>query len=331
MNVNKLLITFIVSILITNNLFCRDLPDSSFINLNNRLFSGYKIASAEDEEITDFSSLIFSFDYSTNTNTFGNFNNNIKQPYYSPSVSFFSKYGFDISVLPSFINNSDITSSETTSELDLMAGYNFQPVKNLSIYPGYTHIFYSKNSYSLKSVISDIAQLDLTYQLKWYTPSLSSSYLIGEKNTFYISWQNSFNIDFENVPGKDALFTLQPGFDINFSDKNYYNSILLTTDYLNSSVINYLVQRWLNRYPNLTEEQIKDRLYNYELRQNPDIFNVQYSLTSVSLILPVYYMIGNFTFNVTLYTSIPTYQSDFSSDVQFYLNAGISYSINFQK
>ncbi len=234
--------------------------------------------------------------------------------------------------IPSFIENSDATSSETTSELDLMAGYNFQPLKNLSIYPGYTHIFYSKNSYSLKSVISDIAQLDLSYQLKWYNASLSSSYLIGKKNTFYLSVQNSFSIDFEKVPGKNALLSLQPGIDLNISDKNYYNDILLSDVYLNSSVTNYIVQHWLNRFPNLTEEQIKDRLYNLELRQNPDAFNVQYALTSVSLILPVYYMIGDFSFNLTFYTSIPVYQSDFlSSDVQFYLNAGISYSIDFQK
>jgi hypothetical protein len=170
--------------------------------------------------------------------------------------------------------------------------------------------------------------LDLSYQLKWYNASLSSSYLMGEKNTFYFSVQNSFSIDFERVPGKNALLSLQPGIDLNISDKNYYNDILIS-DYLNSPVINYLVQRWLNRFPNLTEEQIKDRLYNLE---NPDAFNVQYALTSVSLILPVYYMIGDFSFNLTFYTSIPVYQSDFlSSDVQFYLNAGISYSIDFQK
>jgi hypothetical protein len=328
MAVNKLIITFTLSIFIQLNVFCREVPDSSSQTINNHLFFNRTISLKENEKIPDFSSLIFSFDYSTNTNTFGNFNNEIKQPYYSPSVSYFSKYGFDLSILPSFIKNSDATLSESTSELDLMAGYNFQPLKNLSIYPGYTHIFYSENSYSLKSVISDIAQLDLSYQLKWYNASLSSSYLMGEKNTFYFSVQNSFSIDFERVPGKNALLSLQPGIDLNISDKNYYNDILIS-DYLNSPVINYLVQRWLNRFPNLTEEQIKDRLYNLE---NPDAFNVQYALTSVSLILPIYYMIGDFSFNLTFYTSIPVYQSDFlSSDVQFYLNAGISYSIDFQK
>lgn len=331
MVVNKLLITFIFFTFIPVNIFCHELPDSSSQTVNNHFLLSRAIQK-ENKKNADFSSLIFSFDYSTNTNTYGNFSNDIRQPYYSPAVSYFSKYGFDLSILPSFIENSDATSTETTSELDLMAGYNFQPLKSLSIYPGYTHIFYSKNSYSLKSVISDIAQLDLNFQQKWYNATLSTSYLIGKKNTFYLSLQNSFSIDFEKVPGKNALLSLQPGVDINISDKNYYNDILLT-DYLNSPIINYIVQRWLNRYPNLTEEQIKDRLYNLELRQNPDVFNTQYALTSVSLILPVYYMIGSFSFNITIYTSIPVYQSNefFSSEVQFYLNAGISYSIDFQK
>ncbi len=331
MNVNNRLITFVFFIFVTVIGFCHEIPDSSSSGEDNALPLKQKYKQADDETSLNYSSLIFSFDYSSNTNTFGNFNTGSAQPFYSPSVSFFSKSGFDISILPAFIDNSDVTSTEMTSELDLMAGYNFHPAKNLSIYPGYTHIFYSKNSYSLKSVISDIIQMDMTYQLNWYSPSLSVSYLIGKKNTFYASLENSFSIDFEKVPGKNALLSLQPGFDLNFSDINYYNDLLLT-DYLNSAVINYLVERWLTRFPWLTDEQIKTRLYNYELQQNPNIFDEQYSLTTISLMLPVYYMTGNFSFNLTLYSSVPVNESEFlSSDIQFYLNAGVSYSIDFLK
>ena len=40
------------------------------------------------------SMILSSFDYSSNTNTLGNFNQFVRQPSYSPSVNYFSGYGF---------------------------------------------------------------------------------------------------------------------------------------------------------------------------------------------------------------------------------------------
>ncbi len=108
----------------------------------------------------DLSTIMISFDYSSNTNTFGNFNQFIRQPSYSPSINFFSKINLDIGLTRYSVANSDDSLTSSTYELDMNIGYNIYLFKDkVLLYPGYSRFFYSKNSGSLKSMFSDNIQL----------------------------------------------------------------------------------------------------------------------------------------------------------------------------
>lgn len=282
----------------------------------------------------DLSSLFLSFNYSSNTNTFGSFNQFVKQPSYSPSIIYISKYGFDISGTGYWIENSDDSLKATTSEFDLSFGYNFTLFKNLNIYPGYSHFFYNSESNTIKSAFTDNFSLYLYYQFKKYIPGISANYLLGSDNTFYFTFQNSFTLSKENLIFKNSNLDFQPGIDINFSNQSYYVNYFWESLNASSSLRDFLRDHPVirmeyiyirNNYPNLTNIQILNIISKQFTKKKEEI-----RLSNISLYLPVSYMIGNFILDVSLLTYFPINQPDyFDEKVQIYFDLGISYILNF--
>ncbi|MBN2347187.1 MAG: hypothetical protein JXJ22_00015 [Bacteroidales bacterium] len=302
--------------------------------------SDFKKTNNEEKKNKAFNALLLSFDYSTNTNTFGSFTQEVKQPNYSPSLLFFSKTGLTFSAISFFIENSDSTFTKTTSEHDLMLGYNFAPAEKISIFPSYGHIFNSKNSNSLKSVFHDFLMLDISYNSKYYYGGVSANYFFGDKNMFYQSFQNALQFNFENVLFKNSALMLQLEADLNISDKNYYNEFYLQetiSSLTREGLLDYVSYRfprfsnWLiSHIDELDLDQLKQTFFEKTLEDNPELYESRYTFTSLDLVLPVYYMIGNISFNVTLYAVFPLNTSYiFEESTQLYLNAGISYSFGF--
>jgi len=309
-------------VLIPNNLY-----GSGSESVNTKKSTGY---------FHDYSSLFFTFDYSTHTNTFGVIHEAVKQPNYSAGIGFFSKHKFDISVQSIFTENGDISYTKTSTEIDFMAGYSFQPNDNLTIYPSYTHIEYSSNIHSLMSAFSDIAQLILYYNKGVYFGGLNSSMLFGNKNMFYLSVQNALGFYFDNLLFKNSLLGIQLEFDLNLSDKNYYNTLIY--DLWDSE--SFLI--WVNKeYPGMFEAvehrievnglaSAKAELYSLIDRSDNSVFGPSYSITSVNFMLPVYYSIGKFMFNFTAFLIVPTFTSSFyEQNTQLLFNAGVAYSLDF--
>ncbi len=275
-----------------------------------------------------------SFNYSSNTNTFGSFNQFVKQPSYSPSIIYISKYGFDISGTGYWIENSDDSLKATTSEFDLSFGYNFTLFKNLNIYPGYSHFFYNSESNTIKSAFTDNFSLYLYYQFKKYIPGISANYLLGSDNTFYFTFQNSFTLSKENLIFKNSNLDFQPGIDINFSNQSYYVNYFWESLNASSSLRDFLRDHPVirmeyiyirNNYPNLTNIQILNIISKQFTKKKEEI-----RLSNISLYLPVSYMIGNFILDVSLLTYFPINQPDyFDEKVQIYFDLGISYILNF--
>ena len=275
-----------------------------------------------------FNALIFAFDYASNTSLLGSFNAETKQPSYSPAIAFFSNWGMDLSAMGFIIDNSDDSLDGFTSELDLSAGYTFEPLKDLTIAPSYSHYFYSDGSNSLKSIFSDNFNLDVNYQYRFAGFGASAGFYTGKQHTFYMLIRNNYLISFENVVFRNLYISIQPGIDAGFGDYEYLNLYYLdqlreNPDYL-ANLIKYRgVRRYIfyekRKHPELTPQQIMENFLESKAQDS-------FKLTSVSFSLPVTLILGNVGLSLGLSTYFPFGQPEFlSDDVQFFFNAGISY------
>lgn len=289
----------------------------------------------EKKQSDSYNSLLFSTDYNSQTNTFGLVNNDVKQPNFNGYLSFYSKYNIDISVQGGLSMNSDTSYSKTTRETDFMAGYTWALTKKLSFYPSYTHLWTDRSANALQRVFKDIFQLDVYYDTKYYQPALTLSYLSGTKNMFYFSLQNAFNLDIDNILGRNTILSLGLSLDLNFSDKNFYNSMVY--DQWKAGDFVYWT-RYYTTYPKRPAAQIllygleetKNDVYNWVTSNGPKVFDPVYTLTSVDVMLPVFYSFNNFMLSATAFLVVPATQSDFyGQSAQLILNFGIAYSLNF--
>jgi hypothetical protein len=263
-------------------------------------------------------------------------NESVKQPSYSSSILFYSKHNFDVGISAIVTGNSDSSLTSTSAEYDFMAGYSFSVTEDLTIYPSYTHLEYSKNNYSLQSVFSDIVQTDIYLDKKYYYGGITASYLFGRKNMFFASMQNAIGIEKADFLIKNSYLSIHLELDINFSDKNFYNEYI----YFEWELEEYL--SWIDQYYHRAYDLIEERIFRYGLEEtksfffevvteyDPEVFQPSYTVTTVDLMLPIYYSIGPFMFNFTSYLIIPTFDSMFyEQDPIFIFNAGVAYSLNF--
>ena len=278
-------------------------------------------------------SMMFSADYSSNTNVMGIFNTNIKQPSFSPSLSFYSKWGADVSVIGYSIDNSDDSLTGYTAELDLIAGYTLEIAKTLTIYPSYGHYFYSHNSNALNALFTDDIRVDADYNHKFFNLGASAGYFMGKRNVFYMALHNNYRLTIDHFPFRQGSLLIQPGIDANFGSYEYLN--LYYVDELRKDPawfyylfaypgIRHYIEHEKKRHPDYT---VKDILFNYLEQKADDNFK----LTSVMIDLPVYLATGNFMVNFGIYSVIPVGQPEYMIDeVQFYFNIGISYNFTFR-
>jgi len=171
--------------------------------------------------------IMFSVDYSTNTNMPDNINTDVRQPSLSPSVGIISKYGFDFLMAGSVTDNSDDSLQGFSAEMDLMLGYNFDRIKNLVIYPSYTRFVYSNNAGVFNTIFDNEFRIDANYSFKVVNIGLSAGYLTGRQNTFYSVVSNSYFLTIDRLLSQNATLALQPGIDLNFG--NYEDLILFTS------------------------------------------------------------------------------------------------------
>ncbi len=283
----------------------------------------------EDPAAKELSSLFFAFDYSSNTATFGNFNQFVKQPSYAPSVTFFSAYHFDLGLTGNIIANSDDSLDMATYELDMNAGYSLSFLdEKLVIYPAYSHFFYSENSGFLKSAFSNSFQLSAYYTGTWFSSGIAANYLTGDYKTFFGTIYAGPLLDKENLLFRNSLFSFTPEVDLNFGDYEYLNTYyfseypsLLISELKRKDFKELVILRVIN--PDMSQQEIIDYFAKKYAEDN-------FKLTSVGLLFPVNYTIGKFSYNVGVMIYFPVNMPDYlDSSTQVYFNAGISYMIDF--
>jgi hypothetical protein len=297
-------------------------------------------------------SVIIGSEYSTNTNTFGRFDNFSTQPSLSPYVSYLSKYGFDLEGIGYVIGNSDASGTETTSELDLQAGYNWELGSVFSIAPSYTHFFYSSNSSTLKKSYDDNLQLSLNSDVKWWSNSISGKYLWGDYDEINLTAQTGINITVNNFLRRNNSLIIGPLIEINFSDINYYRYIsgnykflrAYSTVYPDATMNDLLAELKTSTKP--VVRKLLDRMTTYpylrrrlnKLAANGDLVisdlfsnKKDFKISNLGLTLPVYYYFGNFTLTGTFAAYKPFNQpAIFGKDWIAYFGVGLSYTFGNQ-
>lgn len=279
----------------------------------------------------NFTSLDLSFDYFSNTNTFGQFNQMTKQPSYSPSLSYFHKSGFNAAIISNMVGNSDTTLENTTYEFDFMLGYYYTFANYFTIFPSYIHYFYPNETSTLLSSFTDNFSIDFSADYKNVYAGASFNYLIGNSNEWFITSYLSYTFDFENIVTKNDYLMFQPELNSNFGNQTYYSNYILDrlqsdedyrTELLSDRTILHDFRILREQYPDATEFELFSLLFAQYTEQN-DEFN----LSSIGLSFPVAYMIGNFTINASFSTYFlmnkPKYVDE---DYQTYFSIGLSYS-----
>lgn len=284
--------------------------------------------------------LMFGADYSSNTNTFGVTINEVNQPNYIFSGSFISKHNFDLNYAAIVTDNSDSSFTKASLEHNLGLGYSLNVTDNLLIYPSYTHLFHSPNSFALKSIFSDIAQVDAMYFSSYFNSSVGISHIWGVKNMFYITAQIAGEYTFEKVFTANDYLNIQLGFTANLSDKNYYNEYSLR-NLLDLRTIELLIlknegvngARYIRQQRELLgddyEVVMKQRAEDRIKTNNPDHFEPVYRITTVDINLPLFYSINNLMIYTSAYLTIPVVENPFyEQHTSFQFSVGMSYMFN---
>ena len=282
---------------------------------------------AQDDSMT---SLDLSFDFFSNTNSFGQFNQLATQPNYSPAVTFNHKSGLTASFISNFTANSDTSLENFSEEFDLMLGY-YRPIgKYFTVYPSYTRYFFANQSTLLTSAFTDNFSLDAYADYKNILLGGNVSYLLGDRNEWFITSYASYNLSFDHVLFKNSALMIQPEVNLNFGNQTYFNNYLINSFQTNSdSRSKFLSSRRtqleilaLMRNQDLTYEQaVALILLSYTTQED------SYNLSSVGISVPFAYMIGSFTINASVsayfLTNKPAYITE---DYQIFYGLGLVYS-----
>ena len=251
----------------------------------------------ESEESPKHRSVKVSLKYKTNTNYRGRYNDSIKQPSVYSTISYRSKTSFSISLIPTILFNSDSTGTGNTRELDISAGYDFKIVKSLEGGLYYSRYWTEKTTTTLKSAFSNdvIADINLDW---WLYSDVSASYSFGTSKDFFLSFSNSYSFDFDSIFAKDASVSIAPELDINWGTQDYYNT--------------FLKKQLTKKGRVITKENT--------------VSNTKFTLSGITLALPLDYFIGNFTISIAGYFTKPLNQPKTSQTPAYgYMETGISY------
>lgn len=297
--------------------------------------------SVKEQDSLQSNTIISGFDFSSNTSTFGRFSGVSNQPSYSAYATYFTPFGLNAGISAIALNNSDTTASKFSYEYDLTLGYDLTLTKYLATSVNYTHFIYSANSNSVKSLYSDLFQLNLDFTLSKFYTTASVYYVTGTYNEVMTSLEAGYNFEFTDVLIKNSNFSISPSISAMAGNQEYYSEYAYKTY--------WYLYLYAQKYPDYTVndlrtnsprvlERIQNRPWRWKNFQKLDgdlvissLFEAEkkFTLTSATFNLPVYYSVGNFMFNVsysiTFPLNLPSYLDD--SPVQ-YISAGIAYSLD---
>jgi hypothetical protein len=288
-------------------------------------------------------------DFSSNSSILGRVNSFVQQPSLSVYTSYFGKKGLDVTVMGSNVWNSDTTGTLSTQEYEINLGYNLDVFSWMSMNASYSHFFLDRNSSSVKSMYTDLLQVNVFNEWKWWMFDLGAGYTFGNRKELFLNVQSGINLEFEDVLVNNSLLIIQPSVGVYASNQEYYDviayeqfwylynyasrrpeqTVLEFTDKIISSdsfFANRLKLFW-ERNPEDYQRFLKleDQQVIWELFQPKN----QFTFTNLNFNLPLYYYWGDMLFYVSATLSKQLNLPDYLESEQWetYISAGVSYTI----
>jgi hypothetical protein len=261
----------------------------------------------------------------------------VKQPVFGTSVAYYGKKGLFLYTAGYIIENSNPTLSKSTSELDLIAGWNFYFMDDaITLAPNYGHFFYSGGSTTAKSIFSDEFGLAMTGSFNWFRPAITFDYLFGASKSPNLNLTTAFHLEIQDILAEGNNLEFDPSVGTNYGDNSfYYRTSNLNFSSLSKQRAQYgdkLTIKELLALNVITNKKINSQLT--QLNQTATIGDIlSYTPTnqinSIELLFPLKYSIKNLTLNSALNISFPVNVPNFIvSKTRVFFSAGISYSFD---
>ncbi len=301
----------------------------------------------EDAEV--FSSASFSLDFMTDHDVNGRLSMFENQPTLSGMASYYHKSGFDISTSYSNIWNSNEGGDRSTQYLALSLGYNHDFKEWLSASVMYSQYFYSKDSYSLRSVYKNLISTAVYSEVDWWVSDVMLGYYSGKADEFFIAMETGVSFNMENVIKKGNSLSFHPIIsafmgDINIYNMEAYSSYTFIYNYASlfpevtsAEFINKIENPVTNREKLLSARIQKQPNKLRKLRDLPDdlilwdLFSERksFNFKNIGFSLPVYYYWGDFVINVGFSAFHAINQPEYADEEwSGYSNVGLTYFMN---
>ena len=296
----------------------------------------------------DHSNISVGTEYTTDRKMFGTLDGIVRQPAFNAIIGFEGKQGLSLSFAPFLVGNSDSTSSKTTSEYDIEAGYTLTLFKILNITPSYTHFIFDKNAVSIKTGFNDVAELSGDLSVKWWDTHISVGYGWGLTSDILVDASTAASLKIKDLlgPGNNLIFQPTADISLNRNQLGLLNikkrtiglselillyPTLSASDFLSSTLP--AIVNWRKNHPALTAA-ISNKLSKRQAKANKknqtstilisDLFptpKTNFGPTSIVFSLPITYNIKNFALNTTLSYYKPISKTEVS---ETYVNFGIT-------
>lgn len=255
--------------------------------------------------------VFFGLTYGNNSSFLGRYQTEIL-PYYSADISYKSKTGFWLSLMGYDIRNDAVF----LDEVDAMAGWSMDLSKRVDASIYYTRYFFNGSSGLIKSSVANTAAGSLGLDWGILYTKLTSYYIFGGANDFFLVLDNSRYIEFPHIFSRDDYISIEPKISVISGTQTFVD-----THYVNRGT------------PLFEHPGNSSAAHGKPMQGGPSVTAVESARTTFNILsyefsLPVAYNTGNFSFELNGRYSIPVNLLEGDPSVpQFFFTAGVVYYI----
>jgi hypothetical protein len=184
------------------------------LTISNLAMANPRLTTLKDPGTPNYSSLIASVSYASNTAYFGR-TYGLQTPLIGADLTYTTakKLWFNIAAY-SYYN-------EPSSEYDFGVGYDKKFNEKVKAGISYYHFEFPSTSVVPKSVSSDLISGYIKLSLRNFYSTLSTGYRFGESNDFYLSWMNSLYFEKDSIGRKLHSLSIEPRAGITLGTKEF--------------------------------------------------------------------------------------------------------------
>lgn len=161
--------------------------------------------------------------YGNNSSFLGRYQTQVL-PYYSVDLSYKTKGGLWFSCVTYGISGT----TTLVDEIDLLAGWNFNLSKRVDASLFYTRYFFTETTDLLKSSVQNTTSASIGLDWGLLYSKISSNYIFGGANDFFLVFDNSKYIEFPQVFNDKDYFSIEPKLSIIAGTQTFVESHMIS-------------------------------------------------------------------------------------------------------